>query len=105
MIKVVITLVRKEELTLEEFTTYWREEHAPLADQLPHLRKYTISEPVDEDTAVDGIAQLYYETMDDFKESMESDIAERVREDTPTFADPEAGNQYVVRESVRFDEN
>lgn len=103
MIKVVITLFRQEGMTPEEFTTYWREEHAPLAEQLPHLRKYTISEPIDEEATVDGVAQLFYDSIDDFEASMESDAAERVREDSANFTDSQAGEQFVVRETVRVD--
>lgn len=104
MIKVVITLVRQDGLSAEEFATRWREEHAPIAEELPHLRKYTISEPVDEDADIDGVAQLFYDSLDDFHASMESDVADRVREDTAKFTDTEAGAQYIVRETVRVDE-
>lgn len=90
-------------MTHEDFLEYWREEHAPLAEQLPHLRKYTMSEPVDEDADVDGIAQLYYDSMEDLQASMDSDVAAEVREDSPNYTDTDAGNQYIVRESVRFD--
>lgn len=90
-------------MTPEEFRDYWREEHAPLAEQLPQLRKYTISEPVDEDAPVDGVAQLFYDDLESFRASMESEVAERVREDSANFTDPDAGEQYVVRETVRVD--
>lgn len=105
MLKVVITLVRQEGMAHEEFVQYWREEHAPLAEQLPRLRKYTISEPVDEDAPVDGVAELFYDSVEDFEASMESEAADRVREDTPTFTDPEAGEQYLVRETVLLEES
>lgn len=104
VIKVVITLVRQDGMTPEEFASYWREEHAPLAEQLPHLRRYTISEPLEEDAPIDGIAQLFYDSTETFRASMESDVADRVREDSATFTDADAGQQYVVRETVRVDE-
>jgi uncharacterized protein (TIGR02118 family) len=104
VIKVVITLVREEGMSQEAFARYWREEHAPLAEQLPHLRKYTISEPVGDDAPVDGVAQLFYDSMDDLQASMDSEVADQVREDTATFTDPDAGDQYVVRETVRLDD-
>lgn len=104
MLKVVITLVRREEMTHEEFLAYWREEHAPLAEQLPNLRRYTMSEPVAEDTPFDGIAQLYYDDMDDFRKSMESEAAERVSDDSENYTDPDAGGQRLVRETVRLDD-
>lgn len=103
VIKVVITLVRQDGLSADEFATRWREEHAPIAEELPHLQKYTISEPVD-DAEIDGVAQLFYDSLDDFHASMESDVADRVREDTAKFTDTAAGDQYVVRETVRVDE-
>lgn len=103
VIKVVITLVRRDDMTREEFLTYWREEHAPLAEALPRLRKYTTSEPVDPDAPVDGIAQLYYDDIEDLEASMDSPEARRVREDSPNYTDPEAGEQYVVRETVRLE--
>lgn len=104
MIKVVITLVRQDGLSADEFATRWREEHAPIAEELPHLQKYTISEPVDDNAEIDGVAQLFYDSLDDFHASMESDVADRVRKDTAQFTDTAAGDQYVVRETVRVDE-
>jgi uncharacterized protein (TIGR02118 family) len=103
VLKVVITLERKEGMTHEEFLNYWREEHAPLAEQLPHLRRYTMSEPVDEDADIDGIAQLYYDSMEQFQASMDSDVAEQVREDSANYTDTDGGAQYLVREDIRLD--
>lgn len=102
--KLVIALVRQEGTTPEEFPRHWREAHAPLAEQLLHLRRYTVSEPVEEEPTVDGVAQLFYDSTEAFQASMESDVADRVREDSARFTDTDAGEQYVVRETIRVDE-
>lgn len=105
MRKLVNLLVRKEGMTAEEFETYWFEEHAPLADSLDGIRKYTTSVPSDQDRAAyDGIAELYLEEGVTVADVFETPAGERIQEDTANFLDNEASELLIVDETVQFGE-
>ena len=53
MIKSLSLLTRKDGLTHEQFTHHWVEIHAPLAHQVPGLRRYVQSHIVEERTRPD----------------------------------------------------
>jgi uncharacterized protein (TIGR02118 family) len=70
MFKMIALLTRKEGSTHEEFVRHWVEVHAPLAHDVPELRRYIQSHIVDEQTrpdipttevAIDGIAELWFD--------------------------------------------
>ena len=104
MRKAVNLLVRREEMTHEEFVEYWLEEHAPMAESLPGIRKYTTSLPADpERAAYDGIAELYLESETTVNEVFSTEAGERLQADTTNFLDLDAGEFLVVDETVQFD--
>ena len=51
MQKAVNLLVRRDDMTHEEFVEYWLDEHADLAAGLPGLKGYRTSVPTDPETA------------------------------------------------------
>lgn len=103
MRKLVNLLVRQDGMTHEEFTDYWLNEHAPLAESLPGVHKYTTSVPADpERAAYDGIAELYVEPGTGLGDVFDSEAGERVQADTANFLDNEAGEILVVDETVQF---
>ncbi|MGH7332571.1 MAG: EthD family reductase [Candidatus Rokuibacteriota bacterium] len=70
MIKSLSLLTRKDGSTHEQFVNHWVEIHAPLAHQVPGLRRYVQSHIVEERTRpdipasvleIDGIAELWYD--------------------------------------------
>ena len=87
MVKTTIGLNRADGTSFEEFERHWLEEHAPIAEGMPNLRKYTISLANEDDAAYDGFAELHFES--------EADI--------PSFADPEDMLQVVTEEHVVVD--
>ena len=104
MRKLVNLLVRNEGLSHEEFVDYWLDEHAPLAQSLPGVRKYATSIPADpEQAAYDGIAELYLEPDTSVGDVFASEAGERIQADTENFLDDEAGEVLVVEETVQFD--
>jgi uncharacterized protein (TIGR02118 family) len=105
MIKLVNILVRDDELTHEAFVDYWFQEHAPLARDLPGLKRYVTGVPKDpEETDYDGIVELYFEDTAAMHEAMSSETGKQVRADAASFSDPEAGPTMVVDETVQLDE-
>lgn len=104
MIKMVDLLVRKDGWSHEEFVEYWEEEHAPLARELPGLRKYTTSTPRDPDrTDYDGVLELYFDDTTALAEAFESRKGEAVMADAAEFIDLDEGPSLVLEETVQFD--
>jgi uncharacterized protein (TIGR02118 family) len=75
MVKSLSLLVRKDGLTHEQFVKHWVDVHAPLALEVPGLRRYVQTHIVEArqrpdvpslDLEIDGIAELWY----DDRESM-----------------------------------
>jgi uncharacterized protein (TIGR02118 family) len=70
MVKSLSLLVRKDGMTHEQFMKHWVEIHAPLALEVPGLRRYVQShiqegrrrpDIPDIGVAVDGIAETWYD--------------------------------------------
>lgn len=76
MIKVVTLLKRKPGLSFDEFSRYWREQHAPLAlRDHPAVTKYVQNHGIvlpDGDQEYDGIAETYWPDMDTFQQAVEA---------------------------------
>lgn len=101
MITVLVTLVAREDRSRAAFRAHWYDRHVELAERLPGLERYTTAEPIDpEDSPIDGVARLVFPDRETDEAAMDSPAADRVRADTPHFADPEAGDTYVLDGAV-----
>ena len=60
MFKAMILLSRRDGMTHEEFTAWWFDEHAPLAAQLPGVRRIVFNACTPNDD-VDGISELWFD--------------------------------------------
>jgi uncharacterized protein (TIGR02118 family) len=123
MIKLVFTLRRRQELTLEEFQRYWREQHAPLvgrhADALrirryvqTHARETGFEEAFaasrgSEPNRYDGVAEIWWDSIDDLLAAVASEkgqaAGQALLDDERTFIDlPNSpgwfGEEHVVIE-------
>ena len=66
--KAIILLTRAESATHEQFADWWLKQHAPLAKQLPNLRKGVfnlVENPAEGDP--DGVSELWFDTQADFE--------------------------------------
>ncbi|SEO26078.1 conserved hypothetical protein [Halogranum amylolyticum] len=105
MIKLVITLARKEGTSFEEFKQYYLDEHVPIAEEIPNLQKYTVAFALSPDRSeYDAVAELYFEDAAAMKEGMESEAAGAALDDVPNFADHDAGFNMATEELVQVDE-
>ena len=103
MVKMVVLLVRKESFSYEEFREYWEEEHVPLVEELPGVQRYVTSHPTDpEKSAYDGVAEVYFEEMDDLGAAFDSEAGEALQNDAAEFADQEAGDTLFMEETEQF---
>lgn len=115
MFKHVGLLVRKAELTHEEFTEYWKDTHADVAKQIEGVVRYQQVHPLQaERYPCDGLAELYFETFEaltaalgfEGERDFDPDLpnAARAREDADNFLEISERPKIVGREVVEQDE-
>ncbi|WP_262028144.1 EthD domain-containing protein [Microvirga sp. Mcv34] len=88
-------LTRKPGLSSEDFRSHWRDVHGPLAARLPGLRRYHQNHVVDRSQlaidhargawSVDGISELWFDSLDDMHRAISSDAYREVAEDHVRF--------------------
>ena len=105
-VKYVAVLTRKDAMPREDFRRYWLEQHAPLAIQTPHLLRYRACPSVagvnDDTPAFDGLAEMWFESVESFQESFHDPFWQQLREDY--YANFAMGRiQLVVKEHLVFD--
>jgi len=104
MTKLAITLSRSADRSFEEFQRYYREEHAPLAADLPGLERYTVSFPSDPESAsYDALAELYFPDGETMAAAFDSELGREVTADAETFAEMDAAERVVLEEDVIVD--
>ena len=104
-------LVRQEGMSHEEFREYWEDNHSPLATDIEGVVRYQTVYPTDHENAeFDGVAELYFETLDDLHEALGSegnrdydptrDVAAQAREDVNNFLDVERRPRFIGEEKL-----
>jgi uncharacterized protein (TIGR02118 family) len=84
--KAVILLRRRDDMTSAEFRTWWLEEHAPLAGQLPGVRHIVFNAVVaDGGTGggeVDGVSELWFDDEAAFTAAYATELGQQVAADS-----------------------
>ncbi|WP_135822296.1 EthD domain-containing protein [Halostella litorea] len=115
MYKHVALLVRQEGMSHEEFVEYWQENHTPIAREIEGVTRYQTVLPTDPENAeFDGLAELYFESLDDLHAALGSpgsrdydptkEVAAEAREDVNNFLDVEERPRFIGEEIVQKDE-
>ena len=79
--KAVILLRRRDDMTPEQFRQWWLHEHAPLAAQLPGVRRIVFNAAADNDD-VDGVSELWFDSEQDFVDAYATDLGKSVAADS-----------------------
>jgi uncharacterized protein (TIGR02118 family) len=82
MFKAVILLTRAEGATREEFRAWWLEQHAPLARQLPGLRRLVFNVVEADEAGIDGVSELWFDSQEAFEAAYSSGIGQQVAADS-----------------------
>ncbi len=98
MFKAMVLLTRRADSSREEFRTWWLERHAPLARQLPGLRRLTFNVVDSEDSPCDGVSELWFDSREAFDAAYASEVGRRVTSDT--LANVEARVRLLVEERL-----
>ncbi|HEV3109159.1 MAG TPA: EthD family reductase [Candidatus Binataceae bacterium] len=92
-VHLIALLSRKSSMSVEEFQTYWREHHGPLAAKVPGLRRYVQNHPFPElyggrnAPLCDGVAEAWFDSLEHLQRSTETPELKAVRADEPNFMD------------------
>lgn len=81
MFKAIILLKRREDMSHEEFKNWWLSEHAPLAAQLPNVRKICFN-LADDGGAFDGVSELWFDSKADFENAYATELGKSVAADS-----------------------
>jgi uncharacterized protein (TIGR02118 family) len=105
MIKSLTFLKRKPGLSREEFLTYWKEKHGPLAAKVvPGLKKYVQCHPVPGfQSDIDGIVELWWDSPESFQAFLswrQSDAAQVLKADEEQFVDTSRWVRFVAEEHL-----
>jgi uncharacterized protein (TIGR02118 family) len=105
MYRAHIWLKKKDGMSVEEFTRYWLEKHAPIArDGYEHLQSYVVDAvtgaPKGQEALYDGVAELTWDSRDDFVADMKSEASRVSTEDLANFTDG-FGMLFVERHDVK----
>ena len=92
MYTVHIWVKRKQDMDPEAFRDHWLNRHAPIArDGYEHLKGYVVhlatGAPKGQEPLFDGVAELTWDSREDFGADMRSDAAKAGTEDLERFAD------------------
>src|SRR6266446_2153509 len=93
MIKLTFLLIRRTELSHEEFMRHWVEVHAPLVHAVPGVRRYVQSHILEELTPpipttgvpLDGVAELWFDDRAAMERALASPEFQRLPEDGALF--------------------
>ena len=90
MFKAQIWLKKKPGMSDEDFRAYWMEKHAPIArDGYEHLTGYVVNAvtgaPKGQETPFDGVAELTWDSREDFVADMRSESAQAGTDDLANF--------------------
>ena len=108
MINAVTLLRRKPNLSVDEFQRHWQTEHASIITRLPGVQRYVQSHPIcdyyqDRDPVYDGIAELWAEDSQAFRDIAASEVYAEVQTDEKKFLDRAAialvlTDEHVIKE-------
>ncbi len=84
MFKAMIMLTRREDMSHAEFAQWWLHEHDSIAAALPKIRKAVFNEVADgfDETGIDGVAELWFDTREDFDAAYASEIGKATAQDS-----------------------
>lgn len=102
MLKFMVVLYRRSDLSEEQFRRHLKEIHRPLAGKLPGLRgyvqNYVSEDPRRDRPGWDAIVELYFDDWDSMERAWASSEGKESDADLPLFADLNRTTWSVVEE-------
>jgi uncharacterized protein (TIGR02118 family) len=103
MVKIMLLLHRRSDLSAEQFREYWHKQHRPLLDRLPGLRRLVLNDVLPAvdgaPPACDGIAEDWFKSPEAMQAAFASAEGQAVAADAAQFLDLNRMQILVVVES------
>ena len=113
MIKLIVAVRKRPDLSAEEFQDHWRTRHADLVRKSPatakYIRKYVqchtmLDQYQKGEVAFDGAAELWFDSVADMEAFYsDPDYLKEVQPDESRFADMKETVFFVAEEELVFD--
>lgn len=105
MIKLVYCITKRPDLSDEEFFRYWKNIHGPIGASIPRLRKLVQSHRINIQggkcpPAYDGIAELWFDTVEDLLAARQSPEWQASTADESNFIDHSRVAYFVTEEHI-----
>jgi uncharacterized protein (TIGR02118 family) len=105
MIKFMVVLYRRRNLTAEAFRTNLRQIHGPMAERIPGLRRYiqnhVASDPSRPHPGWDAIVELYWDDRASMEAAWRTPEGEAATQHLEEFVDLSRSTWAIVDEDVR----
>jgi uncharacterized protein (TIGR02118 family) len=74
--KAMILLTRRDDMTHDEFVSWWLTEHSPLAARLPGVRRavFNVVDMGPAESGIDGISELWFDSQADFEAAYATEV-------------------------------
>jgi uncharacterized protein (TIGR02118 family) len=79
--KAVILLSRRDDMSADEFRTWWLTDHAPLAAQLPGVRRIVFN-AAEDNPDIDGVSELWFDSEEAFTAAYATELGRLVAADS-----------------------
>ncbi|HKA52091.1 MAG TPA: EthD family reductase [Candidatus Binatia bacterium] len=86
MYKLIGLLKRPEGMSLAEFHRWWLDEHAVLVKRFPGLKRYAINLASGADQRYDGMAEVWFESKEDFEKIFSTAEGQTARQSATSHA-------------------
>jgi uncharacterized protein (TIGR02118 family) len=105
MLKFVVMLYRRPDLSVKQFRSILRGEHAAMAERIPGLRRYiqnhVAADPVRKHPGWDAIIELYWDDWPSMEAGWKTPEGQQATEHLAEFVDLSRSTWSVVEEEVR----
>ena len=104
MVKLIYCITRTPGMNVEEFQTYWRGTHAPIAGAIPGVRRYVqchvLPELYERETKppYDGAAELWFDSIEALRDAMRTPELAAALEDEKNFIDHSRVASFITTE-------
>ena len=106
MIKTVTLLNRRPDLTSEQFHEHWKTVHAALVLAMPRVRRYVQCRSLEvpgREAPCDGVAEVWYDSVEDFLATAASEEYVRLLADEKNFMGAKTQDSvFVIVEEDEF---
>jgi uncharacterized protein (TIGR02118 family) len=103
MLKFIIVVYKRPDISKEQFLIYFRDVHAPLAAKLPGLKKYAVNFPANDPKRKppewSAIVEFYWENKQAMEEAWDSPEGKAATNDLAECVDLERTTWSVVQET------